>query len=376
MTRRHPSSIRWQHRAALVGLALALAIAPATAAHGRSWKPLPPRQGWVLGTAPVVTATSWILYDATADWVMGSSAANARRPPASTTKMMTALVAVEHSDLNELVTVSQNAADVGEAEIGLVPGEQVPLGELLKAALVRSANDAAVAVAEHVGGTVEAFAQMMNQKAAEMGLTNSSFKNPHGLDEPDHYSSAADLLEIEKQLLSHPELADMVRSEEVAIPPAPDGTLREAETTNLLLEEYQGAVGVKTGFTLRAGLVLAAAAERGERRLLVVVMGSVGERAHFNDATALLDYGFTSARMLPMVKGYGYTVGDGTIDPVAAAARVEAMAWLAASGVLVPPPPQRAPEPVVFEREAEVVADWREALFWGERYWAWLVGDR
>ncbi len=355
---------------------LAVTLAPAGVGQATTWSPLPPRQGWVVSTAPTLSAPSWILYDATADWVLGSSAASSRRAPASTTKMMTALVAVDYAQLDEMVTVSRAAAEVGEAEIGLVAGEMVPLRDLLKAALVRSANDAAMAIAEHVGGTVEGFAELMNRKAAELGLANSSFRNPHGLDEPGHYSSAADLLEIEKQLLANPELAAMVRSREVAIPPAPDGTVRRAETTNHLLAEYQGAVGVKTGYTLQAGLVLVAAAERGERRLLVVVMGSTGDRAHFKDATSLLDYGFATARILPVVRGFGYTVGDGTIDPVEAAARVETMAWLAASGVLVPPAPLPAPQPVVVERKPETVPDWRDALRWGERYWAWLVGER
>jgi len=285
-------------------------------------------------------------------------------------------VAVDHAGMDEPVTVSQTAADVGEAEIGLVAGETLLMGDLMRAALVRSANDAAVAIAEHVGGSVGGFAEMMNAKARELGLRNSTFMNPHGLDQPGHYSSAADLLEIEKALLSNPELAAIVRSSEISIPAAPDGTVRRAETTNHFLNEYQGALGVKTGFTLQAGLVLAAGAERGERRLLVVVMGSTGEQAHFADASRLLDFGFANARVLPVVRGYAYTVGHGSIDPVAAAARVQAMAWMAASGVLVPPPPLPQPEPVVVARTPEAEPDWRDALQWSERYWMWLVGER
>jgi D-alanyl-D-alanine carboxypeptidase len=123
-------------------------------------------------------------------------------------------------------------------------------------------------------------------------------------------------------------------------------------------------------------LVLAAAAERGDRLLMAVVMGSEGEGGHFVDATSLLDYGFSNARILPVIQGLSYTVGDGSIDPVVAAARIEAMAWLAAAGVLVPPPPAPAPQPIVVERSPEEVPGWTEAIGWAERYWTWFVGER
>ena len=363
-------------RRLLTAFMAGLLLLSAAPALGRSWAPLPPREGWALGDPPQVSALSWIVYDATADWVIASFEANTRLSPASTTKMMTALVAWDHLEMEELVTVSQTAADVGEAEVGLMPGEQIPAGDLFTAMLVRSANDAAMAVAEHVGGSIDGFARMMNDKARELGLNNSHFVNPHGLDDPDHYSSAADLLTIERALLSIPDLAAIVRSLSFDFPIAPDGTERGGDATNHLLTRYEGAIGVKTGFTLEAGLVLAAAAERGDRLLMAVVMGSEGEGGHFVDATALLNYGFANARILPVIQGLGYTVGDGTIDPVIAAARIEAMAWLATAGVLVPPPPAPAPQPIVVERGPEEVPGWPEAIGWGERYWTWLVGER
>ena len=363
-------------RRLLTALMAALLVLIAAPALGRSWAPLPPREGWALGDPPQVSALSWIVYDATADWVIASVGADSRRSPASTTKMMTALVAWDHLAMDELVTVSQTAADVGEAEIGLVPGEQIPARDLYAAMLIRSANDAAMAVAEHVGGSVTGFAQMMSEKADELGLTNSHFLNPHGLDDPDHYSSAADLLTIERALLAIPELASMVRSLSFAFPLAPDGTVRGGDATNHLLTRYEGAIGVKTGFTFTAGLVLAAAAQRGDRLLMAVVMGSEGEGGHFVDATALLDYGFSNARILPVIQGLSYTVGDGAVDPMVASARIEAMTWLAASGVLVPPPPPPAPQPIVVERAPDEVPGWLEAFGWTERYWTWLIGER
>jgi serine-type D-Ala-D-Ala carboxypeptidase (penicillin-binding protein 5/6) len=332
-------------------------------------EPLPPRPGGLVAPPPNVSAPSWVLFDESSDWLIAARDPDSARPIASTTKMLTALVAAEFSTFDELVTVSASAAEAGEAEIGLVAGEIIPMGDLVSAILVRSANDAAEAIAEHVGGSVEGFADLMNQKAEEMGLTNSHFVNPHGLDTPGHYSSAADLLQIARAVLANPQLAAMVKSTSIDFPPAPDGTPRGGPTTNLLLETYDGAVGVKTGFTLQASLVLAAAAERDGRLLLAVVMGSEGAGGHFADAAALLDYGFGEA-----------AVGESPQNALVAArmeqaARIETLTWLAASGLL-----SQASDPAtrteVFDRVPADLPGWREAFWWAPRYWAWLAGDR
>jgi D-alanyl-D-alanine carboxypeptidase len=324
--------------------------------------------------APPVSAASFILFDENADWVIASGDPDARRPPASTTKMMTALVAVERASLDELVTVTAEAAEAGEAEIGLVADEKIPLGDLIAAMLVRSANDAAEAVAIHIGGSIEGFADLMNEKAAEMGLENSHFVNPHGLDDPDHYSSATDLLTISRAVLADPQLAAIVRSVRMEFRPAPDGTERGGSATNSLLESYPGAIGVKTGFTSQASLVLAAAAERDQRQLLAIVMGSEGPEAHFDDASELLDYGFDTARILPVLAGGLFAAGDLSDNPIAATARLEALAWLSASGLLSAPA-AHVDEPVRVLRAPEAVPDWRDAFSWLGRYWAWVAGD-
>ena len=349
--------------------AFALVVATAAGAASVPFEPLPPRPGRLIGPPPRISAPSWVLFDESADWLIAAHDPDARRPLASTTKMVTALVAVERSTLDELVTVSESAAEAGEAEIGLVAGESIRMGDLVSAILIRSANDAAEAIAEHVGGSVEGFAELMNEKAAELGLTNSHFVNPHGLDAPEHYSSAADLLEVARALLANPQLAAMVRSTSIDFPTAPDGTLRGGSSTNSLLETYPGAIGVKTGFTLQASLVLASAAERDGRRLLVVVMGSEGGGGHFADAAALLDYGFGEA-----------AIDQSTEKSVAAvrlvqAARIETLTWLAASGLLVTEP-DPAIETEVFNRVPPESPGWREALSWVPRYWAWLAGER
>lgn len=330
--------------------------------------PLPPRPGRLVAPAPPVSAISWVLFDESADWLIASHEPDARRPLASTTKMMTALVATERSTFDEMVTVSVGAAEAGEAEIGLVAGEVLRMGDLVSAILIRSANDAAAAIAEHVGGSIEGFAELMNDKAAEMGLENSHFVNPHGLDSPEHYSSAADLLMMARAILANPQLAAMVRSTSIDFPTAPDGTLRGGPSTNSLLDTYDGAIGVKTGFTLQASLVLAAAAERDGRRLLVVVMGSEGVGGHFADSAALLDYGFSEGSIQPSPEN---SLAGARLQQ---AARIETLTWLAASGLLSP---EAAPAIgiEVFNREPSELPGFREALSWVPRYWAWLSGD-
>ena len=236
---------------------------------------------------PGVSAAAWIVYDDTAGVVLAAFNENERRPMASVTKLMTGLVVVRNAALDEVVTISANADRTGEASIGLVTGEQWTVYELLNAIMVRSANDAAVALAEHVGGSVEGFAAMMNQTAAELGMSNSHFVNPHGLDAEGHYTSAADLLSLVRAGLDDPIVARLVRTKVVKFRPDPQGNARSAVNTNRLLGAYPGVVGVKTGFTSQAGRVLLGAADIGSRRLMTVVMGS---EDHFADTRLLLEF--------------------------------------------------------------------------------------
>lgn len=237
---------------------------------------------------PELTAEAWILYDADADVVLASKNATEERPMASVTKIMTALVVADNAELDEKVRISERAANVGESEIGLYAGERWTVKDLLAGLLIRSGNDAAVALAEHVGGSVEGFADMMNAKAEELGLEHSHFVNPHGLDDPEHYTSAADLVTMAEAALERPYLSRLARTRLVTFTPSPNGVARRAQTTNRLLGVYPGVVGLKTGYTGRAGLVLVSVLEQGDRTLIAVVMGSEG---HFDDTRELLDYG-------------------------------------------------------------------------------------
>ena len=260
-----------------------------------------PVEGLFTGSPPEVTAQTWILFDATFDQVLAEHDADEPRPMASTTKMMTALLTIERASRFEQVTISEEAPEAGEAEVDLVAGEVWTVGELLYAMLLESANDAALAVAEHVGGTVDGFVKLMNDEAGRLGMDQTSFANPHGLDDENHFSSARDLLTLGRAMMANEELANIVGTREAPLPPTLEGEERVARTTNRLLFDYQGANGVKTGFTDDAGWTLVASAERDDRLLYAVVMGSDSVEERFADAAALLDYGFAEFGVVEVI---------------------------------------------------------------------------
>ena len=331
---------------ALVTLVLALPAAGAPLTF-----PTRVQDGFASPGPPMVTAAAWILFDESNEVVLASHLSTQERAVASTTKIMTGLLALEGSNLTDVVTISTRATDAGEREIDLVAGEQVTMSALLKAAMIHSANDAAIAIAEHVGGSVEGFVDMMNERARELGLTETHFANPHGLDAPDHYSSARDLLDLARVAMAFPEFRDNVRSRMVIFPDAPDGSKRIGTTTNLLLGVYDGAGGIKTGFTSEALLTFVATAEQGGRRLYAVVLGSEGDRAHFADARSLLDYGFRQLGIYGTVStGNPYVSAKQRVEPgpLVATSTIETFIHLAGQGLMTDPPSPTAivPEPV------------------------------
>ncbi len=294
---------RWQalFSVGILGIGLIGTVPP-------SWTPPVP-------DPPQLTAESWIVVDVDSDVVLASHNPNEERPMASVTKLMTALVVRDHASLDERVRISASAAGIGESEIGLVEGEVWSVEDLLTGMLVRSGNDAAVALAEHVGGTIDGFAELMNAKAAELGLQHSHFTNPHGLDSTGHYSSAADLAVIGRSVLADPVLAQMVRTRFVKFKSSPSGAARIVHNTNELLGRYPGVVGMKTGYTGDAGRVLVSALERSDRTLVAVVMGS---EDHFADSRELLDWAYRSRSLqdrllVPLLEEEG---GGGAPSPV------------------------------------------------------------
>jgi len=263
---------------------------------------------------PTLTAEAWIVVDVGSGVTVFEQNADEERAMASVTKLMTALVVRDHVDLDERVRVSEAAVDVGESEIGLVAGEVWSVRDLLAALLIRSGNDAAYALAEYVGGDIDGFAELMNEKAAELGLEHSHFMNPHGLDEDGHYTSARDLATIAKEVLSDDVLSQLVRTGIIRFKPAPDGTSRVASNTNRLLNTYPGVIGLKTGYTSTAGRVLVTGFEEENQTFIVVVMGS---EDHFGDTAAILDdlsrrLNVTDRYLTPLIQLEG---GGGTAAP-------------------------------------------------------------
>lgn len=273
---------------------LAAAVVLLTAASLGVEAPVAPQPIRYVEAADIeVPAAAWVVYDETTDVELAAAAASERRPMASTTKLMTALVILEEAELLDPVRVTAGAAATGQKEIGLVAGETWTVDLLLGAMLIHSANDAAVALADHVGR--RQFVAMMNDKAAELGLVDTRYANAHGLDARNHYSTARDLLVLGRAALAEPRIAQLARLETARLPSFGGGTPRVADATNLLLGSYPGAAGLKTGRTRGAGEVLVAVAERGSRTVWAVVMGS--SDAH-RDAAQLLEAGFrtTGAR--------------------------------------------------------------------------------
>ena len=334
--------------AAIVLVTLALPAAAAPLVY-----PLRDQDGFPLDNdPPSVTAAAWILYDQSSDTVLGEWDADSPRPMASITKIMTVLLAIENGDLDEMVTVSEEAAGQGGQEIGLVAGETVSLAALVRAAMIRSGNDSAAAIAEHIGGSIDGFVAMMNDRASELGMANTHFSNPNGLDTTGHYSTARDMLLVSLEAMAHPEFEELARSRAMVFPDTPDGTPRTASNTNRILNSYEGTIGVKTGETPNAGLTYVGAAERDGRRLFVVVLRSVGQRAHFADAVELFDWAYDDLRIQGlMTAGVPYEPLSARVStsPLLAEARIETYLHTASSGVTADPPrppgAETAPEP-------------------------------
>lgn len=272
---------------------------------------------------PHVGAKSVLVANLDTGAVLYAKSAKARRPIASLTKIMTALVVMTAAEPDEVVAVSGNAAAQTGSSLGLLAGERITVRQLLYALLLQSSNDAAVALAEHVGGSVVGFLDLMNRTARRLGMTDSFFTSPSGLDDRG-YSSARDMAIVTREVYGQPLFEKIVKTKFHDIP-SPSGRPRHIQNRNILLWLYPGAIGVKTGFTTPAGHCLIAAADRGGVRLVAVALGSGGEDAGgvFNDGAALLNYGYSAFRVETLIHA-GNPVGpfivDGTPVPVVAAA--------------------------------------------------------
>lgn len=288
---------------ALISLSLILLLAPAPSGDRAG------AQEAGGNDQPQIEARAWALTDTETGLYLAGKNPDERLPIASTTKVMVALMALEEGgDLDEEVTISEQAESyVGftYSNVGLIKGEQVSVRELLVAALVPSGTDAVYALAEHLGGGggeagVEKFVEKMNRKAESMGLENTHFTNPAGLDEGENYSSARDLAEIARAAMEYPEFAGIVDREGAVI----TTQSREIElfTTNNLLYSYDAANGVKTGTSPAAGPCLVASAKEGEESYVAVVLDAAEDQYRFEAARTVLDYGFASYERRPLVQ--------------------------------------------------------------------------
>ncbi len=251
-------------------------------------------------------AKSVILMEAATGKVLFEHEANLRLPPASVTKIMTILLVVEEIDkgnlkLTDTVQVSDLASKMGGSQVYLKAGEIMSVEDLLKSVVVASANDASTALAETVAGSVESFVERMNARAAELGMENTNFENPTGLDDSttDHRTTARDIALMSRELMKH----DLIFNySTIWMDTIRDGAFG-LTNTNRLIRFYQGANGLKTGSTSKAGFCISAAAKRDGMQLIAVVMGSPNRDSRNETAKKLLDYGFANYRYVLMKEG-------------------------------------------------------------------------
>jgi D-alanyl-D-alanine carboxypeptidase (penicillin-binding protein 5/6) len=273
-----------------VFLVLSIVPVPALAATGGG------------GSAPDVGGTAVMLMDVDSGRIIYERNADERLSIASTTKIMTGVVVLENLSLEETVTVSAHAAGAGESEAWLETGEVLPAKTLFDAMMVRSANDAAVALAEAVAGSEEAFVELMNARAEELGLDNTHFANTHGLDAKGHYSSARDLAELTSYAMGLVPFRQAVASPKVTLPPAPsNGNPRTFSNRNKLIGEVDFITGVKTGYTGKAGWCLVGSGSDNGVDLVSVILGEPTQDERNNDTVELLEYGFSKYRQEVLV---------------------------------------------------------------------------
>lgn len=252
---------------------------------------------------PNISAKSAIAIEASTGRILYEKNPNEKVPMASTTKIMTAIIALEQNLMDDTVIVSNNAAWTGGSSVNLKSGDEIELSELMYGLMLNSGNDAAVAIAEHTSGTVLEFAKLMNEKAKELGAFNTNFVTPHGLDSPEHYSTAYDMAIITKYALNNPTLRKLVSTSHYTMK-FKNGKTKELSNTNPLLSFYQGANGVKTGYTGLAGKCLVASAKRDDMEIIAVLLGDPSSKARINDSVKILDYCFNNYKLYDLRELY------------------------------------------------------------------------
>lgn len=244
---------------------------------------------------PKTNSRRYIVYDRISKSMIIGKNEDVKSAMASTTKIMTTIVILEKADLNEKVTVSAKAGGTGGSRLGLKRGEKASVRDLLYGLMLRSGNDAAVALAEHVGGSVKGFAELMNEKAIELGLTNTHFVTPHGLDDANHYTTALELAKLTDYAMNNETFAKIVGTKSTTI--YINNQSRQINNTNELLGVLNGVVGVKTGFTNNAGRCLVTETKRNNIDIITIVLGADTKKDRTKDSVNLIEYTFSKYKM-------------------------------------------------------------------------------
>lgn len=244
---------------------------------------------------PKTNSRRYIVYDRISKSMIIGKNEDVKSAMASTTKIMTTIVILEKADLNEKVTVSAKAGGTGGSRLGLKKGDKASVRDLLYGLMLRSGNDAAVALAEHVGGSVKEFAELMNEKAIELGLTNTHFVTPHGLDDANHYTTALELAKLTDYAMDNETFAKIVGTKSTTI--YINNQSRQINNTNELLGVLNGVVGVKTGFTNNAGRCLVTEIKRNNMDIITIVLGADTKKDRTKDSVNLIEYTFSKYKM-------------------------------------------------------------------------------
>ncbi|MBB6677905.1 D-alanyl-D-alanine carboxypeptidase [Cohnella lubricantis] len=298
--------------------------------------------------APTVQSEAAVLIDAQSGNMLYALQPDESLYPASITKIVTGIIALETTEPDEIVTVSKEARYEDGTRIYLAEGEQVTMEKLLYGLLMNSGNDAATAIAEHIDGSKEKFAERMNQFVREkIGVTHTTFKNPSGLPDPEHVTTASDMAKIARYAMQNETFRKIVSTK--TMPWNGKEWQSELVNHNRMLWNYEGATGMKNGYTEAAGNTLVISATRGDMDLIAVVLKAPSADAAYSDTTKLLDYGFDNFHMQTLVSsGETFTVEDGE----------DTVEWQAANAIATAVPNGERPAPAVtVSKDGEVLVD-------------------
>ena len=254
---------------------------------------------------PTINSRAYVVIDRKSNTVLVGKNENQKKKMASTTKIMTALIVIENCDLSETVEISKKSASTRGSRLGLKTGDKITVYDLLYGLMMRSGNDSAVALAEHTAGSISNFADLMNQKAVELGLSNTHFVTPHGLDEDEHYTTAYELALLSNYAMNNEIFAKIVGTKNYTI--TINGYPKTLTNTNELLGSLNGVYGIKTGFTNGANRCLVTCCKRGEMDLICVVLGADTKKYRTTDSIKLLEYSFSNFKYVnieEMVSNY------------------------------------------------------------------------